>query len=273
MNEHQFLTVGYKTPAMKLERSAALQAERLQCCGVEARAHGRAGHETWAPGLLGTDCFIHLGDVGQSIRGSVHTAMTVAQVARVPLAAPLTIQGETAEVRETARGPEAVIGFTFTDLSGAVRFRLVLDVLMPDAALMQGPPAKRPAHKRNGPPPADPRAGLEKIAARQLQPEHVITYGGAKNPIHLDPEFARSLGFRAPIAHGVMTAVWLLGALDKPKEDPKAPAALEAQFRFRRPVFWDDAMELWAAPGEGRYASLNADGKLTAEMAVAKAEY
>lgn len=273
MSEHDFLDVGFETPAMPLVRPAALQAERLKCCGVDAAAHGDAGRETWAPGLLGTDCFIHLGDAGQSIRGSVHTAMLVEQFASVPLAEPLTVQGRTTEVREIARGPEAVMAFTFKDKAGETRFRLVLDVLMPDARRMTGPPAARPSGK----PPADPRQGLAMIAERQLQPEHVITYGGAKNPIHLDPEFAQSLGFRAPIAHGVMTAVWLLGALDRPAGNPgtkpKAPTALSASFKFRRPVFWDDAMELWAAPGDGRYVSLNADGKLTAEMAVTRADY
>jgi acyl dehydratase len=263
MSEHDFISAGYETPALPLTRTPELQAERLWCCGIEAQAHGSPGAETWSAGLLGTDCFIHLGDAGQSIRGSVHTGMRIEQRAAVPLSEPLTIQGRTTAVRQVPRGDQVEIVFDFKDPSGASPFTVVLDVLMPDADKMTGPQDKKvPAA-----PPADPRAGLVMVGARQLEPRHVQTYGGAKNPIHLDPEFAQSMGFRAPIAHGVMTAVWLLGALDK----PSAPVELAADFAFRRPVFWDDAMELW---GEGaRFLSLNAGGKVTAEMTVEKAGY
>jgi len=260
MSEHDFISAGYETLALPLTRTPELQAERLWCCGVDAAAHGAPGRETWAVGLLGTDCFIHLGDAGQSIRGSVHTGMRIEQRAALPLAEPLTVQGRTTEVRAVPRGDQVKIVFDFKDSSGATPFTVVLDVLMPDAEKMTGPQAKKGA----APPPADPRAGLAMIAERQLEPKHVQTYGGAKNPIHLDPEFAQSMGFRAPIAHGVMTAVWFLGALDR----PAAPSALAADFAFRRPVFWDDAMELWADTESGRYLSLNAGGKVTAEMTV-----
>ena len=58
--------------------------------------------------------------------------------------------------------------------------------------------------------------------------------------ILLDPEFEQFRGYRTPIAHDVMTAVWLLGVINQ----PGAASALNASFPFHRPVFWDDAMEL-----------------------------
>ena len=86
--------------------------------------------------------------------------------------------------------------------------------------------------------------------------------------IHLDPEFAQFREYCTPIAHGVMTAVWLLGVINQ----PGAASELNATFAFHRPVFWDGARELWVgnAGSPCRYRSLNATGKMTAEMLVTK---
>jgi len=262
MAADDFTTTGFETPPMELSRSADEQARLLRCCGVGATAHGNQ----WAPGLLGTNCFIHLGDAGQDISGSVHVDMRLIQEQPVSLSETLTIQGRTEAVEAAARGDMLRMAFDFARADGSVPVRCNLGVLMPDPEKMQG---GRPS----GPPPADPRDGFEKKGERTIVPDDVTGYGGAGNPIHHDPEFAQSLGYRAPIAHGVMTAVWLLGALDL----PEAPSKLDTAFVFKRPVFWDDAMELWieadAELGFGRYRSLNGDGKMTAEMTVANVNY
>lgn len=36
---------------------------------------------------------------------------------------------------------------------------------------------------------------------------------GDHSPVHVDPEFARASGFSGPIAHGLLTGAWALGAL------------------------------------------------------------
>ena len=89
--------------------------------------------------------------------------------------------------------------------------------------------------------------------------------------IHLDCEFDQFRGYRTPIAHDVMTAVWLLGVINL----PGAASELDASFPFHRPVFWDDAMELWVgtAGPPCRFRSLNAAGKMTAEIFVTKVVY
>ena len=263
MTLQDYLTPGYQTPPAILTPSVDDQARRLECCGVGADAH----QGCWAAGLLGTNCFAHLvEDAGQDIRGSVHVDMRLIQEAPIPCDNQLTVQGITETAEPAAKGTMVRMAFQFTPSGGTAPVRCDIGVLVPDPDRMGGP-------RKSGPPPADPRDGFELTASRQLNPADVTGYGGAGNPIHDDPEFARSLGFRAPIAHGVMTAVWLLGALD----DPAAPARLDASFVFKRPVFWDDAMELWrestAAGGLGRYRALNGDAKVTAEMTVADVGY
>lgn len=262
MDNAEFTRAGYETPPETLTRNAQDQARLLLCCGVGSAAHGNY----WAPGLLGTNCFAHLTASGQDIRGSVHFDMRLIQEEPVSLSESLTIAGRTEAVEPAPKGDMLHLAFDFSRDDGTVPVRCRLGVLMPDPDRMAGP-------RTAGGPPADDRAGFIKRAERQLVPEDVTGYGGAGNPIHLDPDFAQSLGFRAPIAHGVMTAVWLLGALDR----PEAPSKLDAAFVFKRPVFWDDRMELWIEDGEmsgfGRYRALNADGKTTAEMTVANINY
>lgn len=258
-----YLIPGFQTPPATLTPSADDQARRLGCCGVGAEAH----RDHWAAGLLGTNCFAHLVEVaGQDIRGSVHVDMRLVQDAPIPFDNHLTVQGITEAADPVAKGTMVRMAFRFAPTGGAAPILCEIGVLVPDPDRMSGP-------RKPGPPPTDPRDGFELTASRQLNPADVTGYGGAGNPIHDDPVFAKSLGFRAPIAHGVMTAVWLLGALD----DPAAPARLDASFVFKRPVFWDDAMELWretAAAGRlGRYRALNGEAKVTAEMTVADVGY
>ena len=270
MIDQAFTQPGFQPPAMTLIRDGDEQTRRLGCCDVGGEAHGgphggpRGNY--WAPGILGMDCFIHLGDAGQDISGSVHVDMRLVQDARVPLSEPLTIQGTTERTEEFAKGRMLFQVFRFGSGNGRTPIRCKIGVLVPN-------PEKMTGGRKPGAPPVDPRDGFLKKAERTLVPDDVTTYGGAGNPIHHDPAFAQSLGYRAPIAHGVMTAAWLLGALD----NPYAPSTLDVRFTFNRPVFWDDLMELWveegAKPGAVRYRALNADGRMTAEMTVVDVSY
>jgi len=247
---HAYMQAGYRSAAKTIGRDAAEQAEKLACCGVGAGAHG--GH--WAPGLLGTDTFIHMGAVGLDIAGVVHTDMHLVQISPAALSHAMIVTCTTETVDAVPRGEIARMCFDFAPAMGdAVICKIGLLVIDPDKTGTGGA-------ARNWP--QDPRDGFAKINERQITPDDVVTYGGAGNPIHDDPAFAQSVGYRAPIAHGVMTAAWMLAGLDR----DAAPRSLDATFSFRRPVFWDDAMELWHRGDT--YRTVNAEGKMTAEMRV-----
>ena len=115
----------------------------------------------WSAGLLGTDCFQHLGNVEQNIAGSVHVDVGLMQERPVPLSEALTIEVWTEAVSAASRGPIAKLCFPLTLENGP-----------------RGPPLTKNDH----PPPSKPRDGFNKISVRKLEPDHVKTYGGVLNP-------------------------------------------------------------------------------------------
>ena len=65
-------------------------------------------------------------------------------------------------------------------------------------------------------------------------PDTTVRYAGASgdfNPIHLDDEFARSVGLPGRILHGLWTMAQVARAQTEPVGDPLALRSLEVQFR------------------------------------------
>lgn len=74
---------------------------------------------------------------------------------------------------------------------------------------------------------------------------------GDRNPLHLDPTFARRSLIGQPVVHGVHLAAWALDAWLASRAPPPAPAVLEA--RFSQPTYLDEPVELRVrqdTPGE-----------------------
>lgn len=61
---------------------------------------------------------------------------------------------------------------------------------------------------------------------------------GDRNPIHMHSLTAKPLGFRAAIAHGMWTKARCLAAVEN-----RLPDALEAEVRFRKPIFLPGRVE------------------------------
>ncbi|MEP9386035.1 MaoC/PaaZ C-terminal domain-containing protein [Mesorhizobium sp. KR9-304] len=89
------------------------------------------------------------------------------------------------------------------------------------------------------------------------QPNQALFYRllGDRNPLHSDPDFARSVGFERPILHGLCTYAIATRAVVKGlcAHDPARVAHLEA--RFTAPVFPGETIttELWRTAEGGAF--------------------
>jgi hydroxyacyl-ACP dehydratase HTD2-like protein with hotdog domain len=118
-------------------------------------------------------------------------------------------------------------------------------------------------------PGSDPAPPSETLAHHQCTPTSTLGYcEGSENLIHLDPDYARGFGLRAPIIAGVQTINFLVAPLYRASR----PRALAFSVRFLRPVFWDDALEIHgrrdAAGGLTSTWATNEAGRVVATLDV-----
>ena len=92
-----------------------------------------------------------------------------------------------------------------------------------------------------------PFAGERFSSEVTLSPSAVAAYAlvaGDTNPVHHDPEFARSTRFGRPIASGTHTTALLLGLTASHFSKGAAMVGLEFWVRFRRAVYADERIRL-----------------------------
>ena len=92
-----------------------------------------------------------------------------------------------------------------------------------------------------------PFAGERFSSEVTLSPSEVAAYAlvaGDTNPVHHDPEFARSTRFGRPIASGTHTTALLLGLTASHFSKGTAMVGLEFWVRFRRAVYADETIRL-----------------------------
>jgi len=256
---------GFKFPERPVTRTREYQDSRLQACGVDPALYG----DQAAAGLFGQDCFKAMRDAGHQVDGLVQIEQRFRQIQPVAIGEPLTQRGWIEAYEEVERGHRLHRTFEFVRRDGTVA--LVADVigLVPDKEKWAAAKAKAGERK-----PVDPREGFEQVSTKTMTPEDVTLFSSdVGNLIHFEPEFAAGLGYRAPLAQGLQTMVWMMGRLTE--DGP--PVSFEVSALFRRPVFWDDAASLWQHKGENgfidRLRALDGDGKLTTELNVASISY
>jgi acyl dehydratase len=72
---------------------------------------------------------------------------------------------------------------------------------------------------------------------------HVVQFAGLSGdffPLHMDDEFARSLGFRGRIAHGLLGLILLDGLKNRATQRFQSVASLSWQWNFRQPIYPGD---------------------------------
>ena len=254
MREGPSFVPGFRFPDRVVTRSAGYQRERLAACGVDPAVLGGVAE----PVLWALEGFRSMTAAGQDIDGYVHVEQRLRHAVAVALGETVTVRGVTVGLGAAPRGRHLVQRFEVVRADGVVAAIAEHVGLLPDPARM----------RVGGSAGAVDAEAPQTLAEKVLSPGQVRVFSGdVGNQIHFDPAFAARLGYRAPLAQGLMTMLWMVGRLAE-ETGPSVPLAVTA--RFRRPVFWDDRMVLAGRrDASGRLIRLetrNTDGRITAEL-------
>jgi hypothetical protein len=264
------LQKGFRFPEWTIIRQYSYQTERLTASGVDPSFYGNYAEI----GLYGLDGFRAMTKGGMSIDGYMLLQMRYRQKEPIYLDEPLLIRGWVEAVSPTSIGIKVHHVYEFYRPTGEIP--LINDIIgitaEPEQLAKHRP--QKPSKKHE--PKTDPTDGFMLIQEKRLTPHDVKVFSqDVGNEIHFDPEFAARYGFHAPLAQGVMSAVWLISALVR----QEVPKKLDINIHFLRPVFWDDGACLWGKPdpaGRRPYEmarSTNAANKITAEMRIEHLDY
>lgn len=256
------LTPGFRFPQTTVRRDPIVQAEALRACAVDPAVWG----DLTEPTLWGNDGFCAMSAAGQGIDGYIHMEQRLTLRGTLPLGEPALFSGETVSNEVVPRGRRIVQRFQVRRADGGVAAISEHVRLLPDPDKLGKPSA------RAGSVPAEDEVLRSVLAEKTMRPEDVVAYSRpVGNEIHFDPAFAARYGYRAPLAQGLMTMTWMTAFLaDSLRRVPHAVLVA----RFRRPVFWDDALTLVtqgvtqgdADGGCTRLCALNAEGRVACDL-------
>lgn len=257
------LVPGFRFPERRIVRDPQAQAQALTACALDPAIWDGLAEPT----LWGNDGFQSMSASGQGIDGYIHVEQRLTLTGSIAFGETVGFSGETVSNQETARGRRIVQRFEVRRDDGRIAVVSEHVRLLPDLAKMG--PKMGPTTPATGHPETIPE---ERIAAKTLTPDAVATYSRpVGNEIHFDPAFAARYGYRAPLAQGLMTMTWMVAHV---ADAVRAAPAMTLTARFRRPVFWDDALTLVGERGTDasldRLCALNADGRIVCDLRVSK---
>ena len=259
--DHNELHEGFTYRDVDLCITPELQDRRLKSCLIDPAIYGGFVDLTH----FCNEAILAATKSGVSINGNVHTTDRIMCSQRVPLDQPLVMSGKVTRTEPVARGTLITSEFSFTlpDGSVALKTERASTRLHRDGSV-DPTIARKPS--------SIPDLSLyNKVAQCSFSPERVTEYSSeGRNAIHYDPEVAAQFGYRAPIAGGLMGVRSLMATLcvsDGP------PHETDIGIRFRRPMFWDETLDVLERRNNSGQVShlalVNAAGKIAVEADIA----
>ena len=203
------------------------------------------------PSILANDTILAAGFTKKKNVENLHAGQRVWQREPVRFDEPLLVKGRVDSARQTAKGTIVVTGYDFVRDDGSVPFRSENISFRPDPKAMR--------NKGGGGETGVGSDGYRKLFHCDLSPEKVGAYSFEfpTYAIHFVPAEAHALGLRAPIAQGLMSLTWMMGAIAV----DGAFTAIRFDCSFRQPIFWDDAIDV-LTDDDGKFAIANQRGEV-----------
>lgn len=199
----------------------------------------------------------------------LHGEQSITLHRELPPEAKVTLEGELVEVWD--KGGAAVLGIETTASDGdGPLFTAKAGIFARGSGGFggeRGPSSK----KKNVAPEREPDHSISDET--RIEQAAIYRLSGDRNPLHVDPEFAKAGGFDTPILHGLCTYGFVGRAILKAvcDNDPARLTSFEA--RFADVVFPGDTIttKLWVDGGEAVVEAATQDGKTV--VANAKATF
>ena len=206
--------------------------------------------------ILANDTILAMRYLKTTPMDGLHAGQRMQQLSPVRLGEPLTVRGRVGALRRTAKGRFAITSFVVEDAVGAPKALGELTYFRVDAEARIEPAGVDRPFLRNG---------WASVAHKSLTPQRVASYSHEfpEYRVHFDPEVAAAVGLRAPVAQGLMSFTWMMQAI----AEGGLPDRFALSATFRRPIFWDEAVEVLRRGEE--LAVVGADGRQRSSGAIA----
>ncbi len=237
---------GFQYQSRVLEMTPATQSERLTACGIDSSVFGDAVDPAFFIGLG-----IHAGiDSGISAEGNINMLQRLIQHRPAMLGEPLTVKGEITNVVDVPRGQRVETDVWFEDSHGERVISCPRTSLRPQQRASES--AQGPGAGERPKPVVGDVGDLLLLDSYELTPERVKAYSIEGNSIHYEQEAAERAGFRAPLIGGGMGVHYLTAQMWRDRK----PQSFDVSIYFRRPIFWDESVQVGVVEDEGRWQAM-----------------